>query len=331
MKLDNMKNLESEKVSEKKVTKKRDQNEAGKHIPIMLTECTEGLDIKPSDIVIDCTVNRGGHSKEFVKKLSKDGILICIDLDSKALKEAEENINLEIQDQKSKPKIFYINNNFSNLEIILKELRIEKADKIFADFGVSSQEIDVSGRGFSFMRDEPLLMTFKAEENISDDDTTARDIVNTWQEESIANILFNFADERYSRRIAKGIIDARKIKSINTTFELIEIIKASTPFAYHKLKSHPATRTFQALRMAVNDEIGAIINLLNSGLKVLKEDTGRLVVLTFHSTEDRIVKHTARDIGFKQVNKKAIIAEREEVKDNVRSRSAKLRIYEKNK
>jgi 16S rRNA (cytosine1402-N4)-methyltransferase len=308
---------------------KKDMNEAGKHIPIMLTQCIEGLEIKEGDIVVDCTVNRGGHAKEFAKKLSKNEVLICIDLDSDALKEAEANINLELNDNESKPKIFYVNNNFSNLEIILKELGIEKVDKIFADFGLSSQELDVSGRGFSFMRDEPLLMTFKTEANInSDEDTTARDIVNYWGEESIANILFNFADERYSRRIAKGIIDARKIKTINTTFELVEIIKSSTPFAYHKLKTNPATRTFQALRMAVNDEIGAIVSLLNSSLKVLTEN-GRLAVLTFHSTEDRIVKHTARDIGFKQINKKAIIAEREEVKENVRSRSAKLRIYEK--
>lgn len=314
---------------------KLDKNEAGKHIPIMLTQCVEGLDIKEDDIVIDCTVNRGGHAKEFIKKLGKDGILICIDLDSEALKEAEENINKDIEKlyivKNLRPKVFYVNNNFSNLEIILKELNIEKVDKIFADFGLSSQELDISGRGFSFMRDEPLLMTFKSESSInSDEDTTARDIVNYWGEESIANILFNFADERYSRRIAKGIVDARKIKSINTTFELIEIIKSSTPFAYHKLKTNPATRTFQALRMAANDEIGAIVKLLHSSLKVINEN-GRLAVLTFHSTEDRIVKHTARDIGFKQINKKAIIAEREEVRENVRSRSAKLRIYEKNK
>jgi 16S rRNA (cytosine1402-N4)-methyltransferase len=313
---------------------KLDKNEAGKHIPIMLKECTEGLDIKPSDIIVDCTVNRGGHAKEFVKKLGKGGVLICIDLDAKALKEAEENINLELTSanilKDSKPKIFYVNNNFSNLEAILKELNIEKVDKIFADLGISSQEIDISGRGFSFMRDEPLLMTFKVEEGITEDDTTARDVVNYWGEESIANILFNFADERYSRRIAKGIVEARKVKSINTTFELVEIIKASTPFAYHKLKTNPATRTFQALRMAVNDEIGAVIKLLNSISGILSEN-GRFVVLTFHSTEDRIVKHTARDLGLKQVNKKAIIAEREEVRENVRSRSAKLRIYEKNK
>ncbi len=322
-------------TTEKMETKKKDKNEAGKHIPIMLVQCMDGLNIKPSDILVDCTVNRGGHAKEFAKLLGKDGILICIDLDQDALKEAEENINQELEKlnvlKNLRPKVFYINNNFSNLESILKDLDIEKVDKIFADFGLSSQELDISGRGFSFMRDEPLLMTFKTESGITEDDTTARDIVNFWGEESIANILFNFADERYSRRIAKGIIDARKIKTINTTFELIEIIKASTPFAYHKLKTNPATRTFQALRMAVNDEIGAIVKLLNSSFELLKEDTGRLVVLTFHSTEDRIVKHTARDLGFKQINKKAITAEREEVRENVRSRSAKLRIYEKNK
>ncbi len=310
---------------------KLDKNEAGKHIPILLKECVDGLDIKKGDIVVDCTVNRGGHAKEFAKKLGGKGVLICIDLDADALKEAEQNINLEIKNQKSKPKVFYVNNNFSNLEIILQELNLVKADKLFADLGLSSQELDISGRGFSFMRDEPLLMTFKTEDNINiDEDTTARDIVNYWGEESIANILFNFADERYSRRIAKGITEARKIKSINTTFELIEIIKSSTPFAYHKLKTNLATRTFQALRMAANDEIGAVVKLLNSSYKVL-DDNGRFVVLTFHSTEDRIVKHTARDIGFKQINKKATIAEREEVKENVRSRSAKLRIYEKNK
>ncbi len=318
-------------VEEKnKKDRKTDKNIAGKHIPILLDECINGLDIKESDIVVDCTVNRAGHAKEMVKLLGSNGKLICIDLDSLALKEAKIEIDAVLKDKESKPEVLYVNDNFSNLENIISELNIERVDKIFADLGISSQEIDISGRGFSFLRDEPLLMTFKSEENITENDATAKEIVNTWEEESIANILYNFADERYSRRIAKGIIEARKIKEINTTFELIEIIKNSTPYAYHKLKSHPATRTFQALRMAVNDEVGAVIKLLNSSLRVLS-DTGRFALLTFHSTEDRIVKHTARDIGLKQINKKPLIANREEVLENVRSRSAKLRIYEKSK
>ncbi len=318
-------------VEEKnKKDRKTDKNIAGKHIPILLDECINGLDIKESDIVVDCTVNRAGHAKEMVKLLGSNGKLICIDLDSLALKEAKVEIDAVLKDKESKAEVFYVNDNFSNLENIISGLNIEKVDKIFADLGISSQEIDISGRGFSFLRDEPLLMTFKSEESITENDATAKEIVNTWEEESIANILYNFSDERYSRRIAKGIIEARKTKEINTTFELIEIIKNSTPYAYHKLKSHPATRTFQALRMAVNDEVGAVIKLLNSSLRVLS-DTGRFALLTFHSTEDRIVKHTARDIGLKQINKKPLIANREEVLENVRSRSAKLRIYEKSK
>ena len=322
-----MKKLEEK---ENKKERKTDKNIAGKHIPILLEECVNGLDIKEGDTVVDCTVNRAGHAKEIVKKLGGSGKLICIDLDAAALKEAKEEIGAVLKNQESKPEIFYVNDNFSNLENILSTLSIEKVNKIFADLGISSQEIDISGRGFSFLRDEPLLMTFKTEENITENDATAKEIVNTWEEESIANVLYNFADERYSRRIAKGIVEVRKIKEINTTFELIEIIKNSTPYAYHKLKSHPATRTFQALRMAVNDEVGAVIKLLNSSLNVLSDD-GRMALLTFHSTEDRIVKHTARDIGLKQINNKPLTANRDEVLENIRSRSAKLRIYEKSK
>lgn len=301
------------------------------HISVLLKESVDHLNLKEKNIVVDATTNRGGHSLEIAKKIGKSGILICIDLDKKALEEAEEFLNKNLSD-KDKPKIFFVNNNFRNLKNILENLKIKNIDGIIADLGVSSQEIDISGRGFSFQRDEPLMMTLK--DKPKKDDLTARYIVNNWQEETLADIIYYYSDERYAKRIAKNICEARKKKEIETTFELVEIISKSVPANYRHSKIHFATKTFQAIRIAVNDELGAEGDLLSNLEDYLKEKS-RASFITFHSGEDRVLKNfiKANKDKFKLVkfeNKKDFIEpSKDEIKNNVRSRSAKLRVIEK--
>jgi 16S rRNA (cytosine1402-N4)-methyltransferase len=303
---------------------KNNQNVAGEHIPVMLEETISGLNIQPGDIVVDCTTNRAGHSIEIVKAIGPAGILVCIDLDEKALEEAEQKLSKI----KNSPKVIYMNKNFREIKSILSDLQIEKVDAVVADLGLSSQELDISGRGFTFQKDEPLLMTFTSK--VLDDQVTAKDIVNLWQEETLADIIYYFADERYAKRIAKKIVETRKEKEINTTFELVSIIEEAVHKNYTHSKIHPATKTFQALRMAVNDEVGSMKDLVNSLPDVLRIG-GRASIITFHSIEDRIVKQTAREQKFlKSINKKPLTPSESELKNNPRSRSAKLRIYEYN-
>jgi 16S rRNA (cytosine1402-N4)-methyltransferase len=207
-------------------------------------------------------------------------------------------------------------------------LKLTHVDGILADLGLSSQELDESGRGFSFRFDEPLTMTFDAKP--TEDMTTAYDIVNLWSESTIADILFGFSDETYSRRIAKNIVEERETNEIKTTFQLLAIISRSVPAVYRHRKTHFATKTFQALRMATNDELGSINELIESLPNVLASN-GRACVITFHSTEDRIVKHGLRAHldTLRPITKKAIVPGDEELKTNVRSRSAQLRIVER--
>jgi 16S rRNA (cytosine1402-N4)-methyltransferase len=297
------------------------KNILGEHIPVMLEETIEGLALNAGDTVVDCTTNRGGHSMEIIKHIGPAGTLVCIDLDEKALEEAEQRFTK----LKNAPKIIYINKNFREIKSILSDLGLHKVDAVVADLGLSSQELDISGRGFSFQKDEPLLMTFS--NKVIDDNLTAKDIVNTWQEETLADIIYYFADERYARRIAKAIVEQREEKEIKTTFDLVNIINSAVPAKYLHSKTNPATKTFQALRMTTNDEVGAMKDLVNALPEILKIG-GQASIITFHSIEDRIVKQTARDIPtLKPVNKKPLTANREEVINNPRSRSAKLRIY----
>jgi 16S rRNA (cytosine1402-N4)-methyltransferase len=294
------------------------------HIPVLLSECIEALRIKEGGVYVDCTTNRGGHSKEIARHLNGKGTLICIDLDKEALSQAEKMLREEF------PHItfHFVCSNFRHLASILQTLGYGHVDGVLADLGISSQELDESGRGFTFRYDEPLLMTF--EDAPSEASVTAYDIVNTWEESSIADILFGYADERYSRRIASAIVKRRKDVDIKTTFQLLEIIESAVPFVYKKGKTHYATKTFQALRMAVNDELGSIEELISSLPEVLSSSS-RAVFITFHSTEDRIVKHSLK--SYKEVlhpvNKKAITPSIEEVRSNPRARSAQLRIVEK--
>jgi 16S rRNA (cytosine1402-N4)-methyltransferase len=294
------------------------------HIPVLLHESIEGLNIKAGGIYVDCTTNRGGHSIEIAKALGEEGTLICIDLDQDALAEARA----QMEKIKKSPKIHFIHSNFRHLPSILKDLKISHVDGILADLGLSSQELDSSGRGFSFRFDEPLLMTFESKPE--EDTTTAYDIVNFWSESTIADILYGFADETYSRRIAKAIVAKREISPIKTTFELLDVIASAVPALYRHRKTHFATKTFQALRMATNDELGSIHDLL-AALPSILASNGRACVITFHSTEDRIVKHAMRsnEDTLRMISRKAIVPGEKELEENPRSRSAQLRIVER--
>jgi 16S rRNA (cytosine1402-N4)-methyltransferase len=304
--------------------KKTDTNIAGEHIPVLLSETLEQLDLKKGQTVVDCTTNRAGHSIEIAKRIGKTGTLICIDLDSVALDEAK--LKLETLGS-NMPTIYFVQDNFRNIQSILSGLDIKKVDRVIADLGLSSQELDISGRGFSFMRDEPLLMTFTSP--VTDEVLTARDVVNHWSEKTIADILFHFSDERYAYRIAKKIVEYRVKKEIETTYELVDIINSAVPAVYKSGKTNSATKTFQALRMAVNSEIDSITELLNVMPDILNID-GRVSIITFHSTEDRTVKDIIRKLRDKNIRPlitKATKPSNEELEKNPRSRSAQLRTY----
>lgn len=305
-------------VKQSKVAKKT------MHIPVLLQETIEGLNIKEDGIYVDCTTNRGGHSMKIAKALKKNGTLICIDLDKDALKEAEQ----EIAKIKNPPTLYFVHSNFRHIASILKELGISHVDGILADLGLSSQELDEAHRGFSFRFDEPLLMTYDSDPK--EDTTTAFDIVNYWSESTIADILYGFADETYRGRIASAIVKRREEKQIKTTFELVDIIASAVPTMYRHRKTHFATKTFQALRMAANDELGSIHDLIEALPDILASH-GRACIITFHSTEDRIVKQglRAKNETLKQITKKAIIPQEKELEENIRARSAQLRIVER--
>lgn len=337
----------------------------GGHKPVLLQQCLEILDIKPDDTVLDATLGGAGHAKEFVAKLGAKGTFIGIDADADAVKRAEEALKgaeakvvisrslsarkaegvgeppsvhrggeqpalrTDGSQKKNGPTIFLVEGNFRELESYLGKHVIPGLDKAFFDLGWSSYQLGV-GRGFSFQADEPLLMTFSRE--ISDDTLTAGKIVNGWQEGSIADILYGWGEEKFSRQIARAIVEARRQKEIATSHELAEIIRRSVPAFYRKGRIHPATKTFQALRIATNDEMGSLKKGLTSAWKSLNSG-GRLAVLSFHSVEDREVKKLMREwedrAEGKRVVKKTIQASREEQAANPRSRSAKLRCIEK--
>lgn len=294
------------------------------HIPVLFNESIEGLNLKEGGVYVDCTVNRAGHSKRIAEIIGKKGVLVCIDLDKDALKEAEQIL----KKVDNHPKLHFIHSNFRHLPVILESLNITSVDGILADLGLSSHELDASGRGFSFRYNEPLTMTFNS--HPTDDMTTAYDIVNFWSEQTIADVLYGFADETYAKRIASNIVKKRLEKEIKTTHELVDIVASSVPVVYRHKKTHFATKTFQALRMAVNDELGSVTDLIDSLQYVLKEN-GRACIITFHSTEDRIVKQSFRNYPevLKIINKKAIVPSEEELQNNPRARSAQLRIVER--
>ena len=303
-----------------------------KHIPVLLNETIEGLNINPNGIYVDGTIGGAGHSKKIIEKLSDKGFLIGIDRDEEALKAAGENL-------KEYKNFKLVHGNHDDIKTILSELGIDKVDGILLDLGVSSYQLDERERGFSYISDNKLDMRMDKTQKLS-----AYDVVNNYKEEKLADIIYKYGEERYSRKIAKNICLARNNKPIETTKELAEIIEKSIPFSKN---GHPAKRTFQAIRIEVNNEIEPLyntvldcINLLNIG--------GRLCIITFHSLEDRAVKEAyidaegkctcPKDLPYcicgsktlgKIINKKPIEASKEELELNSRSASAKLRIFER--
>ena len=304
------------------------------HKPVLLKECIEGLQIKPNGIYVDGTMGGAGHSIEIVKKLSNDGLLIGIDRDEEALKASKERL--------AKYKnVTYIHNNHDNIKEILQKLSINQVDGILLDLGVSSYQLDERNRGFSYLGENELDMRMDKNQ-----DLTAKKVVNYYSEADLANIIYQYGEERFSRQIAKNICNYRKEKTINTTKELVDIIEKSIPKSKQK-DGHPARRTFQAIRIEVNNEIEPLYNTVKDCIDCLKPQ-GRLCIITFHSLEDRAVKNAyidakgkctcpsdlpycvcgAKTLG-KIITKKPIIATKEEQEENSRSKSAKLRIFEK--
>ncbi|HRZ30302.1 MAG TPA: 16S rRNA (cytosine(1402)-N(4))-methyltransferase RsmH [Candidatus Paceibacterota bacterium] len=294
------------------------------HVPVLLQSTIELLQIKAGDKIVDATLGLGGHAKELAEQTGQTGLLIGLDADANLLAKAEENLrNVPCQ-------TIFINTNFRYLASALDKEGIAKVDKILFDLGLNSEHFDSSGRGFTFQKDEPLLMTLSPE--ITEETLTAREIVNTWAEESLADIIYGYGEERLSRRIAHAIVEARKTKKIETTFDLVEIVKAVMPANRLHSKTHFATKTFQALRITVNDEIGALKEGLAGAWEKL-DSNGRLAVISFHSLEARTVKNffkekVAEGVGL-LVNKKAIAPSRGEELSNPRSRSAQLRVIKK--
>lgn len=305
------------------------------HVSVLLNECIDGLDINKSGIYVDGTLGGAGHSKEIVKRIDA-GRLIGIDQDTNALKKSEE----VLEDYLS--KVTFVHSNFKHIKEILNDLNIDKVDGVLLDLGVSSHQLDESERGFSFRFDAKLDMRMNREQSL-----TAWDVVNKYKVKDIEKIIKNYGEERWASRIAQFIESERKIKPINTTYELVDIIKKAIPAAVRKNGPHPATRTFQAIRIEVNQELDIIEKVIKDIIDSLNPK-GRLCIITFHSLEDRIVKETFKYLNkscicpkelpicqcnktkdIKIITKKPILPSDEEISINPRSRSAKLRIAEK--
>ena len=305
-----------------------------KHEPVMLKECIEALNINPAGIYVDGTLGGAGHSIEILKRLSPNGKLIGIDRDEEALKASEKRL-------KDFKNVTYIHGNHDDIQEILQDFGIQEVDGILLDLGVSSYQLDEKSRGFSYMSDNILDMRMDTSKGI-----TAKDVINTYSEEQLSDILWKYGEEKFSKQIAKNICKVRKEKEITTTKELVEIIEKTIPRAMQK-DGHPAKRTFQAIRIEVNNELEPLYKTIENSVHCLKQ-RGRLVVITFHSLEDRLVKNAMLDMqgkctcpkdlpycicGYKSfgkiINKKPIIATEEEQKRNPRAKSAKVRIFER--
>lgn len=294
------------------------------HIPVLLDESVDGLAIRSGDILVDGTLGGGGHTFEIIKRFGSGVKIIGLDLDKDAIERAKSKVGDLSHDT------IFRTIGFQDIDKVLEELNIIHVDRILLDLGISSFQLEVAGRGFSFMKDEPLLMTMK--KNPTDEDLTARDIVNTWEEKNLADIIYGFGEEKYSRKIAKAIVEERAVKTIETTFDLVAIIEKIVGKAYKRLKIHPATKTFQALRIATNSELSNLEVAIEKGFDKLSVG-GRLAIISFHSLEDRIVKKSFVNLKQKGyaniITKKPIVPSADEIKSNPRSRSSKLRIIEK--
>ena len=306
-----------------------------KHVSVLLNECIEGLNIKDNGIYVDGTLGGGGHSSEILKKLSDKGLLIGIDQDRDALKAA----SARLQNYKN---VKYVHNNFYNVDSILNELGIEKIDGMPMDLGVSSYQLDTGDRGFSYMQDAPLDMRMNRDNSLS-----AYEVVNNYDEEELYRIIRDYGEEKFAKRIARFIVEKREEKNIETTLELVEIIKAAIPAKARREGPHPAKRTFQAIRIEVNSELSILNKAIEDGVNRLNKG-GRMAIITFHYLEDRIVKLKFKELAtactcpkefpicicggkakVKIISRKAIEPSKEEVDENPRSRSAKLRVIER--
>jgi len=295
------------------------------HKTVLLQEAIDGLDIRAGDIFVDGTLGGGGHSEEVCRRFGNAVVMIGIDLDPEAISRTAARLKDFDCNIKS------IQGSFRNIDSLLDTLGVGQVDKILLDIGLSSNQFEESGRGFSFQKDEPLIMSFK--KDLSPEDLTAREIVNTWDEENIAAILEGYGEEQFARRIARRICQVRDLAPIETTSDLVDVVMGATPKFYHHRKIHAATKTFQALRITVNDEIESLKDGLRKGFERLNP-SGRIAVISFHSLEDREVKNFFKqkeeEGKGKRITKKPIVPTEEERDENPRSRSAKLRILEKN-
>ena len=305
------------------------------HVSVLLQECIDGLNIRPDGIYVDGTLGGAGHSSQIAARLTT-GRLIGIDRDPVALKAAGERL---------KPfgdRVTLVHSNFCEIASVLRELGISGVDGILMDLGVSSPQLDDAERGFSYMADAPLDMRMNGQDSL-----TARDVVNTWSYEELRRILYDYGEERYAPQIASAICRRREVSPIETTLELVDIIRSAMPPAALREKQHPAKRSFQAIRIAVNDELGSVEKVMVDAIPCLNPG-GRLAIITFHSLEDRIVKNGMANAAkgctcppnfpvcvcgnkpkVKLISRKPIVASSEELEVNPRSRSAKLRVCEK--
>ena len=305
-----------------------------KHKSVLLQECVEGLNIKENGIYVDGTLGGAGHSSEILKKLSSKGKLIGIDRDEEALKAASQRL-------KEYENVVYLHGNHDDIKELLKSIQIDKVDGILLDLGVSSYQLDERARGFSYMGEATLDMRMDKNQEL-----TAKDVVNNYTEEKLSRIIEEYGEERFAKNIARNIVKDRQISPIETTMQLVDIIRKSIPISKQK-DGHPAKRTFQAIRIEVNNEIEPLKETIRNCIECLKPE-GRLCVITFHSLEDRAVKQAyseaegkctcPKDLPYcvcgyhsegKIINKKPIVASKEEQEENSRSKSAKLRIFEK--
>ena len=306
------------------------------HYSVLLNECVEALNIRPEGVYVDGTLGLGGHSEQIAKRLTT-GRLVAIDRDARAIAFARERLAPYAE------RVSYVQGNFRDLPQILGELGIETVDGMLFDLGVSSPQLDAPERGFSYMADAPLDMRMDTSQAL-----TAWFVVNKWPEEKLKRILYEFGEERYAPRIASAIVKRREETPIDTTLELVDVIKGAMPAAAKREKQHPAKRSFQAIRIAVNDELGAIDELMENAAELLRKPGGRLAVIAFHSLESRIVKNAiaAREKGctcppefpvcvcgftrtLKSVTRKPIYPSEREIEENPRSRSAVLRVAER--
>ncbi|MCD5140481.1 MULTISPECIES: 16S rRNA (cytosine(1402)-N(4))-methyltransferase RsmH [Mammaliicoccus] len=305
------------------------------HVSVLLKETVDKLDIKPDGTYVDCTLGGAGHSLYLVEQLNDQGRLIAIDQDETAIEHAKGILNDHMH------KVIFVQNNFRNLEHILEELHISKVDGVLYDLGVSSPQLDTPERGFSYHYDAKLDMRMDQSQSLS-----AYEVVNEWSYEQLVKIFFRYGEEKFSKQIARKIEARREQAPIETTFELVDLIKEGIPAAKRRKGGHPAKRVFQAIRIAVNDELGAFETSIEAAIQHVKVG-GRISVITFHSLEDRLCKQVFQEYEkgpdvprglpvipeaykpkLKRVNKKPIISDEQELEHNNRARSAKLRVAE---